>query len=364
MIESYEKDSIISIVQGIQPIDYQYSKLGRIMNGYFKKRSLDYIQKNIDKKIHVHEYYDLPTKENQKKKNNFFNIDFRKIDTYLKEYSKINNLHHTYDTYKSCDDKNKIKKKIKKINLKKKIEITGLSKNQITADPGRYNPNFKSIFKNSYHAFFGSSQLKSNNQSNNSIDNNITKVMTNISKSKSQSILKTERGINLDETIQLKNNNDDIQSSNVINMKNNSYKNSIELPKSDRNDLNSKNSFSQIKSSLINFPDLYKFNKSRNNSKKALLTKSNSSKLLKKINASSIDFSKMSGRKNIFNINCTPIYSPNYKYNLPHLSTVRMPKEIPFQELKKIIIGKLIRTYKLNSDEYMIMEINRKYNNY
>jgi hypothetical protein len=40
-----------------------------------------------------------------------------------------------------------------------------------------------------------------------------------------------------------------------------------------------------------------------------------------------------------------------------------MPKEIPFQELKKIIVGKLIRTYKLNSDDYMIMEINRKYNN-
>ena len=38
MIESNEKDSIISIVKGIQPIDYQYSKLGRIMNGYFKKR--------------------------------------------------------------------------------------------------------------------------------------------------------------------------------------------------------------------------------------------------------------------------------------------------------------------------------------
>ena len=51
MIESNEKDSIISIVKGIQPIDYQYSKLGRIMNGYFKKRSLDYIQKNIDKKF-------------------------------------------------------------------------------------------------------------------------------------------------------------------------------------------------------------------------------------------------------------------------------------------------------------------------
>ena len=363
MIDSNEKDSIISIVKGIQPIDYQYSKLGRIMNGYFKKRSLDYIQKNIDKKIQVHEYYDLPTKENQKKENNFFNIDFRKIDTYLNEYSKIDNLHHIYNTYKSSDTKIKTKKKIKKINLKKKIEFTGLSKNQITADPGRYNPNFKSIFKNSYHAFFGSSQIKSNNQSNNSIDNNTNKGNTTISKSKSQSILKTERGINLDETIQLKNNNDDIQSSNVINMKNNSYKNSIELPKSDRNDLNSKNSFSQIKSSLINFPDLYKFDKSRNNSKKSLLTKSNSSKLLKKINASSIDFSKMSGRKNIFNINCTPIYSPNYKYNLPHLSTVRMPKEIPFQELKKIIIGKLIRTYKLNSDEYMIMEINRKYNN-
>jgi hypothetical protein len=116
MIESYEKDSIISIVQGIQPIDYQYSKLGRIMNGYFKKRSLDYIQKNIDKKIQVHEYYDLPSKQNQNKKdNNFFNIDFKKIDSYLKEYSKVNSLHHTYDTYKSSENKNKIKKKLKKL---------------------------------------------------------------------------------------------------------------------------------------------------------------------------------------------------------------------------------------------------------
>ena len=160
--------------------------------------------------------------------------------------------------------------------------------------------------------------------------------MTNISKSKSQSILKTERGINLDETIQIKNNNDDI---------------------------NKKNTISEIKSNLNIFPNLYKFNKSRNNIKKSVLNKSNSTQVLKKINGSSIDFSKMSGRKSIFNINCTPIYSPNYKYNLPHLSTIRMPKEIPFQELKKIIVGKLIRTYKLNSDDYMIMEINRKYNN-
>ena len=145
MIESYEKDSIISIVQGIQPIDYQYSKLGRIMNGYFKKRSLDYIQKNIDKKIHVHEYYDLPTKENQKKKNNFFNIDFKKIDTYLKEYSKINNLHHTYDTYKSCDDKNKIKKKIKKINLKKKIELIFIYLKQDPQDKFYYVNNIQQL---------------------------------------------------------------------------------------------------------------------------------------------------------------------------------------------------------------------------
>ena len=363
MIESNEKDSIISILQGIQPIDYQYSKLGRIMNGYFKKRSLDYIQKNIDKKIQVHEYYDLPSKQNQNKKdNNFFNIDFKKIDSYLKEYSKVNSLHHTYDTYKSSENKNKIKKKIKKINLKKKIEFTGLSKNQITADPGRYNPNFKSIFKNSYHAFFGSSQLKSNNQSNNSIDNNVTKIMTNISKSKSQSILKTDKGITLDETIQVKN-NDDIHSSIITVRKNNSYKNSGELSNTDRNELNTKTPISEIKSNVNIFPNLYKRNNSRNFSKKSLLIKSNSTKVLKKINSSSLDFSKMSGRKSIFNIKCTPIYSPNYKYNLPHISTIRMPKEIPFQELKKIIVGKLIRTYKLNSDDYMIMEINRKYNN-
>jgi hypothetical protein len=122
------------------------------------------------------------------------------------------------------------------------------------------------------------------------------------------------------------------------------------------------NSYSEsIKSDNLYLPNIQKSKSSRNKNKIRLI-KNNSTKNIKRKDASSLDFSKMTGRKDYFLLNYGASYRPNYNYNLPHISTIRMPKETSFRDLKKFLINKFIRNYKLNSDNYMIMEINKKYN--
>ena len=120
------------------------------------------------------------------------------------------------------------------------------------------------------------------------------------------------------------------------------------------------NSYSEsIKSDNLYLPNVQKSSRNKN---KIRLIKNNSTKNIKRKDASSLDFSKMTGRKDYFLLNYGASYRANYNYNLPHISTIRMPKETSFRDLKKFLINKFIRNYKLNSDNYMIMEINKKYN--
>ena len=147
MNDEYEKenDPIISMLREIEPIEYQYSTLGKVMNGYFKTRSIDHLQKNVNKKMHIHEFYDLPKKDNQKKISNYFDIDFKKIDSYLNEYSIVNSIPNVSKLQKNniiIDNQNRIKlKKIFQNNNNKRIDFNEFH-NSITADPGRYYPNY------------------------------------------------------------------------------------------------------------------------------------------------------------------------------------------------------------------------------
>jgi hypothetical protein len=356
MNDEYEKenDPIISMLREIEPIEYQYSTLGKVMNGYFKTRSIDHLQKNVNKKMHIHEFYDLPKKDNQKKISNYFDIDFKKIDSYLNEYSIVNSIPNVSKLQKNniiIDNQNRIKlKKIFQNNNNKRIDFNEFH-NSITADPGRYYPNYNSIYKNSYHAFFGGAN-KLNNQSNIINEKSNIQKSQKMCKSKSTDTLLLTEKDNLIEEISKITNNKEILDQNS--KKDNEVNN--------KNMEKNQNSYSEsIKSDNLYLPNIQKSKSSRNKNKIRLI-KNNSTKNIKRKDASSLDFSKMTGRKDYFLLNYGASYRPNYNYNLPHISTIRMPKETSFRDLKKFLINKFIRNYKLNSDNYMIMEINKKYN--
>ena len=57
------------------------------------------------------------------------------------------------------NNKNEEKEKNKNIKKKKKIVKLPLNINQITADPGRYNPNYNSIYKKPFFPFFRKSNI-------------------------------------------------------------------------------------------------------------------------------------------------------------------------------------------------------------
>ena len=74
-----------------------------------------------------------------------------------------------------------------------------------------------------------------------------------------------------------------------------------------------------------------------------------------------VSFEKMPGRKTLYNKPINEIlYAPNYNCVRPHIPSTIFSYKETFQNFKKYITGKIIRSYCYTPDSYFILQINKQ----
>ena len=163
-----KKDNIISIVKSIHPIKYLYSKQNKDYDKYFSGSSLkDFVKKiNSPKKI---DFFGNPG-ENIKEfisKNTGSGINFKSAFNYFQELSNLKKIPLSVlksataktDKNNSEDAKSKQKKdKKNELNENQTTLLNKIKKNgdeDVTLDPGRYNPKYDYILRRYPCAYLG-----------------------------------------------------------------------------------------------------------------------------------------------------------------------------------------------------------------
>ena len=338
-----DDETFTQIINELKPINKQYSSISRRINSFFKNQNINKLKENINKKIKIYDLYGIH-KEKKYETNEFpyHYIDLNKIDLMIKNLSEMNKLNYIKNKDLEENNKNEEKEKNKNIKKKKKIVKLPLNINQITADPGRYNPNYNSIYKKPFFPFFRKSNVSFFDQF----------------KKK-----KIKQKINLNKTT--------FSPLNYYRNKKQFHLNSIPN-KFNKNNINKhfnksmddfKNNESQIKNSISN-------NNSSNNinkkdffqTEKVFLKKKREKKIVlkKRKSLSLINYSKMIGRKDLTDLNQNQNdYSPKYNSILPHVRSFKMENKISFQNMKKNLLNKLIRNYNYSSD-YLVMQLKKE----
>ncbi len=379
-----KKDEFIEILFNISPIDYQYSKTGKVFNRYFKTRSLEKIKENLKKKIYVNEF------SNDHKIDYYshhYDLNLNNIDKYIKEYSsqtrnydkmlkikKFKLENKMKDEEKFDDNKIKNHKELFKnfsnkslIQLKNKNIQHFLEHDKITFDPGRYNPNYNSIYKKSFCAFISKIKEQENkkDKSKNKEKENKIKVKKNLSKKNIDNnnvTLNSNKNYSHEKTI-----NKNISSRNLLN-----NENKKDISENDLNELLlfqnlSKKLNTQNKSfNSFSIDDKKKLKKNlsfNHNNTKIKLTKlkkniflNNDKKTIKNI----INFDKMIGRKpNILNTTFGPdfnFYTPKLDSSLPKIKSFKIDHKLSLQNLKRLKTFKIIRHYQIYGNQYSVMD--------
>ena len=305
----------------IQSIKTQYSSFNKRYNFYFKINNLDKLKRNIKRKKKLFDFFSLSNNGNIEFKTplNFNNKKFvmgnhdirENNNSFLKKYNnETEMINNKMDKIKKKNNENIKKEKSKSFSIDQ-------LRNQIIGDPGRYNPNYNSIYKKPYYPFFRKSTISYFDQ----FIINKKKKKKKI-KSLSNSIEIVKKNIKVSLTKHSNKSMDDLHQ----------YENDIK--NKDKKNVFEKTHYLHIKKKKNIFLDKTKtnldntFNKTING--KFINLKKNN-------NASVINFKNM-GRKFI-NISSYGdnfhFYSPNYESILPHIPSINGKRNI-FSKFKKI----------------------------
>jgi len=381
-----EKDDFLEILNNISPIDYHYSKTGKVYNKFFKSRSLEKIKENFKKKLNVKEF---PIEHKIDSYSYHYDLNFNNIDKYINEYISKNKKYNKIMKIKKFKFENKVKEEEKIddnkknhqeifnnfldktfIKLKKKKVKQFLEHDKITFDPGRYNPNYNSIYKKSFCAFMSKIKEDQNkkDKSNNKEKENLKRIK-NINK-------KINENNNMSLNLNKNNSTEVIKKISSRNLLNNENKKDISdndlnelllfkmnLSKKVNTQNKSFNSFSIDEKKNVKKNFSLESTMSYQSNKKIKLTKLNKKKFFsndKKNIKSIINYDKMIGRKpNILNTTFGPdfyFYTPKFDSSLPKIKSFKINHKLSLQSLKRLKTYKIIRNYQIYGNQYSVMD--------
>ena len=414
-----EKDNIISIVKSLHPINYLYSKQNRDYEKHFRNSSLKGLIKQINTRKTFNEFL-IPgesIEDLDNKKNTFMDVNFKSTFNYIEELSNLKNLPMTlvsksYYKRKRYNNKseNKNNSKFNKKKLldekkKKKLEKISHIKNsgdeEITLDPGRYHPNYDFIKRRYPCAYLGRPKIKedsfqkeekekiekeeikenesentnSNNENENDNDTSNQNIYTNKNNfediSENKSIL-FNRNTNYKKTKKMNFSSPNFHSlqkgkSSSKNIRNKYVLKQINKSKEHNTANSCSNNLDLNKSQKIN-EQLYLFKEKIKNDYKRNKKKDNKNSSMENIRCPII-FDRMPGRDRPLNFvdgdkdSCRSNYNPDYDIIRPHIPSTIFKCKRKFENYKKYITGRIIRSYFYSPDNYFVFEIKNNKNN-
>jgi len=416
-----EKDNIISIVKSIRPINYLYSKQNKDYDKYFRSASVKGLIKQINTKQKFNEFY-IPgesLEDVDNKKNTFMDVNFKSTFNYIEELSNLKNLpmvlvNKSY--YKKSRYNNKLenktnkkfnKKKLldkeKKKKLEKKSQIKCIGDEENTLDPGRYHPNYDFIKKRYPCAYLGKPKIKKEDS---------------FQKETKEIIEQEEIKENEKENTSSNSENENENENDTSNQNNTTNRNNLEDTSVNKsNQFNRNTNYKKSKKMNFSSPNFYVMQKGKQSSKnitKYVLKQSNKSKennpaiscsnnldldksqkikeqlkifniknqnkykRNKKMNNKNssmenlrcpIIFDRMPGRDRSLNHidndkdSCRSNYNPDYGIIRPHIPSTIFKCKRKFENYKKYITGKIIRSYCYSPDNYFVFEIKNNKDN-
>ena len=415
-----EKDNIITIVKTLKPIKNIYSKQNKDFDKYFHGLSLKYLVDHMKIQKKYNPYLNPGESLDEPDNNSIMNINFKSTFNYLDELNKVKSLptiKKISNNIKIIKNKTKGKKSKKILEKKKQDEISNLIRKKmwdenVTLDPGRYYPKYDYIRKKIPCAFIGKPKItekdyiiqneekkeetekkikkekiniqekkeENDNINNKDIKNANPKNKIILNKSDSSKILLDKINSNLDSPKKNNMNNrsnilypsankkmkisqkTDKFSSSIIKHQNtaSSWSNTLELDSSKKlseqyKTRDNNRNISIENSSKFNYYSTQKIN-----------FKTNKRYSLKNMSMSNLKcpiiFDKMQGRdeldeldkksKAVYRIN----YNPDYNALRPHIPTIKFKSVRQYQDFKKYINGKIIRSYWYNPQQYFVFE--------
>ena len=415
-----EKDNIITIVKTLKPIKNIYSKQNKDFDKYFHGLSLKYLVDHMKIQKKYNPYLNPGESLDEPDNNSIMNINFKSTFNYLDELNKVKSLptiKKISNNIKIIKNKTKGKKNKKILEKKKQDEISNLVRKKmwdenVTLDPGRYYPKYDYIRKKIPCAFIGKPKIteedyiKQNEEKKEETEKKIKKEKINIQEKKeendninnkdiknanpknkiilnesdSSKILLDKINSNLDSPKKNNMNNrsnilypsankkmkisqkTDKFSSSIIKHQNtaSSWSNTLELDSSKKlseqyKTRDNNRNISLENSSKFNYYSTQKIN-----------FKTNKRYSLKNMSMSNLKcpiiFDKMQGRdeldeldkksKAVYRIN----YNPDYNALRPHIPTIKFKSVRQYQDFKKYINGKIIRSYWYNPQQYFVFE--------
>ena len=416
-----EKDNITKIVKSLRPIKYLYSKQNKDFDKYFRGSNLkDFVRQiNAEKKFNVflgpgeqiNEFTSKNTDSNVVYKNafNYFeelsNLKKLPLAAFKKgtKTSRYNSENSKYNKYK------KIKKKKNKRNEEIKLKkIRNNADEDVTLDPGRYNPNYDFIRRRYPCAYLGKPKKEDDSNTKTLLEQEKESEDKNESKNKLNEINKeineNDKSIKINRNLKLKEELKDkkinisyshrtIDEGKINDLKHkkinfkiyNNIKNQREINEKMKSESQQKfktgNSPFKLVSTLsslanTNYIETTKRdkNQSSNNSNsnfyntqrafrnhKIELTKKSSCENLR----CPIKFDKMPGRDRPVNFMQRKSetfkvgYSPNYNFVRPHIPSTIFRAQRKYQEIKKYLTNKIIRSYYYNPERYLVLDFNK-----
>ena len=415
-----EKDNIITIVKTLKPIKNIYSKQNKDFDKYFHGLSLKYLVDHMKIQKKYNPYLNPGESLDEPDNNSIMNINFKSTFNYLDELNKVKSLptiKKISNNIKIIKNKTKGKKNKKILEKKKQDEISNLVRKKmwdenVTLDPGRYYPKYDYIRKKIPCAFIGKPKIteedyiiqneekkeetekkikkekiniqekkeENDNINNKDIKNANPKNKIILKESDSSKILLDKINSNLDSPKKNNMNNrsnilypsankkmkisqkTDKFSSSIIKHQNtaSSWSNTLELDSSKKlseqyKTRDNNRNISLENSSKFNYYSTQKIN-----------FKTNKRYSLKNMSMSNLKcpiiFDKMQGRdeldeldkksKAVYRIN----YNPDYNALRPHIPTIKFKSVRQYQDFKKYINGKIIRSYWYNPQQYFVFE--------
>jgi len=415
-----EKDNIITIVKTLKPIKNIYSKQNKDFDKYFHGLSLKYLVDHMKIQKKYNPYLNPGESLDEPDNNSIMNINFKSTFNYLDELNKVKSLptiKKISNNIKIIKNKTKGKKSKKILEKKKQDEISNLIRKKmwdenVTLDPGRYYPKYDYIRKKIPCAFIGKPKIteedyiiqneekkeetekkikkekiniqekkeENDNINNKDIKNANPKNKIILNESDSSKILLDKINSNLDSPKKNNMNNrsnilypsankkmkisqkTDKFSSSIIKHQNtaSSWSNTLELDSSKKlseqyKTRDNNRNISIENSSKFNYYSTQKIN-----------FKTNKRYSLKNMSMSNLKcpiiFDKMQGRdeldeldkksKAVYRIN----YNPDYNALRPHIPTIKFKSVRQYQDFKKYINGKIIRSYWYNPQQYFVFE--------
>ena len=374
---SETSDDFQNILNSIKPIRFKFSTKSLQFDKIFDKLSLESLEKRLylkrkppatfkDSSLYknIEKIYGL-SKDAYGYLEDINGVKKMPIKIEVKGIDFNKNLHNAQLEKKVNEFLLNIKEESKNINQKARIihryNTKIIKKNNSDLIPRYYHPNYDFVRRRIPAFEFGKSKKIDNfNESlKNSEDKNKEnqKNQENITEGNKNFFIKSEK-ISFDNYNKNANMNNPILKLNL----NDETKNESTNKNTSRNKNEKENNTCITQRSLL--PNI-NINQIKNKEKKSIVKKLNQHSKLRKITSTPniISFKKMRGRYDGINrinkSNSDIFYKPNYNYNAPHIPSYIFNASDNRKDLKKYKIGKLIRSYAVNSYKYEIMDINK-----